>query len=228
MLVIYLRLLLRPRRLSTLRLLNFARKKTEQPVVLPTSTVQAAVLPSPTSQPALSRPAQPQIGVNFVAFYISEAQRGAVDTQIPFRQPDWIFNDFRALGVQAYRQLTLADLFWDVVEPSSGRFHFDQADTVIPNAEFEPIVTLFALQYASPTPPWETSPTRFQKTLGPEARAYLEQVIARYGQVVRYWEIGNEMDHWRAADPGAGLPSGAERIPLAPQMDSAPRNRVFS
>jgi len=228
------------RTLSLLLALTLAAcnpSSTPPATLLPASPTALPPLPSPTLPPApilietsqptpsLSRPAQPQIGLNFLSFYLSERQRGAVDTQTPFRQPDWIFADFRVLGIQAYRQFIMADLFWDIVEPQPGRFHFDQADAVIPNAEFEPIVTLFALQYASPTPPWETSPARFQKALGPEARAYLEQVIARYGAYLRYWEIGNEMDHWRAADPGAGAPPAGERLPLAPPDGFSPQEQ---
>lgn len=188
---------------------------------IPTSPETAAS----TSIPARSRPVQLQIGLNFIPFYMGQSHRGAVDTNTPYLQPDWIFTDFRALGVHAFRQFPQADLFWDMVEPQDGQWHFNEADNVLTNSEFEPIVTLFAMQYASPTPPWERNAARFQKTLGPEARNYLEQVIARYGAHVRYWEIGNEMDHWRAANPGEQAPMGGERLPFAPPGGFSPEEQ---
>lgn len=57
------------------------------------------------------------------------------------------------------------------------------------------------MQYAPGTPPWARSPDEFEPALGSEAQEYLDAVIERYGPVVKYWELGNEMDHWRAADP---------------------------
>ncbi|RME82435.1 MAG: hypothetical protein D6775_10935 [Caldilineae bacterium] len=158
------------------------------PTLTPTPTPTATPLP-------LNRPQNPQIGLNFIHFYWEDPPNA------DYFQPEWIFNDFAELGVQAYRQFIKADMLWDVVEPQDDQWNWSAADAVIPNADFEPIVTLFALQYASATPPWATTPAEFQKTLGPEAQDYLQHVIDRYGDYVKYWEIGNEMDHWRAADP---------------------------
>lgn len=197
-----------------------------RPSHAPPTLPSASPIPTETSASlSLSRPARVQIGLNFIRFYVDDSRRGAIDTRTPYLQPDWIFADFRALGIQAFRQSPLADLFWDVVEPQDGQWHFSEADSVLTVPDFEPVVTLFAMQYASPTPPWERDPARFQKTLGPEARDYLEAVIARYGPFVRYWEIGNEMDHWRAANPGEKQPGGAERLPLAPPDGFSPQEQ---
>jgi hypothetical protein len=106
-----------------------------------------------------------------------------------------------------------ADLLWDVVEPRPGEWHFENADAVLRDPRFEPIVTLFSMQYASPTPPWAVSPSEFQKTLGPEAREYLETVVRRYAPHVTYWELGNEMEHWRIADPANDKVPGNGRLP---------------
>jgi len=173
---------------STSLLLPLAFKS--WPPLGPTST------PTPTAAPVPNnRPENIQVGLNFIRFYFDEED--------PRFQPDFIFQDFADLGVQAYRQFIKADLYWDVIEPQDNQWDFSKADAVIPNADFEPIVTLFSLQYASPSPPWCDSPAQFQKTVGPEARDYLVRVVERYAPYVRYWEIGNEMDHWRAADPGS-------------------------
>ena len=159
----------------------------------------------------------PQIGLNFIRVYWDDAH--------DYFQPDVIFQDFADLGVEAYRQFIKADLYWNIVEPRDDRWDFAAADAVIPNPDFVPIVTLFANQFASPTPPWCDDPSGFQKTLGPEAIDYLTHVVDRYGPYVRYWEIGNEMEHWRAADPDStrkrGLPESHPADGFSPQEQGA-------
>lgn len=152
----------------------------------------------------LTRPDNPQIGVNFIRFFFEGAgdtPTSGLNRETEYFQPEWIFADFEDLGVQVFRQFVKADFFWDVVEPEDDMWNFAAADEVVTNPNIAPVVTLFKMQYASATPPWETDPERFQKTLGQEAKEYLEGLVERYGPYVRYWEIGNEMDHWRAADP---------------------------
>ncbi len=189
--------------------------------------VLGATVVAQTAKPA------PQFGLNFIGFFVNDdvqaARRGVLDTTTPHRQPEWILSDFAALGAQVMRQLTTADLTWDNLEPRPNQWKFTAADAVLLRADLPvtPIVTLFALQYASPTPPWEQRPEAFQRTLGDDARRYLETVIARYGHVVTYWELGNEMDHWRAADPNSGRPQGApaERLPIAPIGGYSPKEQ---
>ncbi|MGA2586166.1 MAG: glycosyl hydrolase [Candidatus Aminicenantales bacterium] len=151
----------------------------------------------------------PRIGLNFIRFFWSESRDGRLNTTTPYFQPDSIFRDFADLGVQAFRQFVRADLLWNAVEPNPGRWNWEAADAVIKTTTFEPIVTLFSMQYASPTPPWARRPEEFQRTLGPEALDYLETVVRRYAPYVKYWEIGNEMDHWRISDPNDKGPAGA-------------------
>ncbi len=158
-----------------------------------------------------------QVGVNHIRFFNPNAPS--------LSQPADIFADFDRLGVQMFRQLLRSDLVWDMVEPTDNTWNFQGSDVVIAGARHDVVVTLFSFQYASPTPPWETDPDRFQKTLGPEAKDYLTHVIQRYKDHVRYWEIGNEMEHWRAADPGgeepAGLPPSSPRDGFTPQEQGA-------
>jgi len=192
----------------------------------------AAVTTSLTvSQPPES---SPQIGVNFIRFFWAQGRemggremgqrRGRADGAVQdFTLPEVVFADFAKLGIQAYRQFVMGDLLWDVVEPSDDEWQFERADAVLMNSSSEPIVTLFSLQYASPNPPWATADDVFQKTLGPEARDYLTTVVKRYAPYVRYWELGNEMDHWRAADPGGIAPpgsgAGAQSLPACLPTD---------
>ena len=77
---------------------------------------------------------------------------------------------------------------------------------------------MFSPRYASPTPPWETDPALFQKALGPEAYDYLDHVLTRYTPTVRYWELGNEMYHWVAADPPATAAAIAD-LPASYPLD---------
>ncbi len=164
----------------------------------------------PATFPALPGP---QIGLNFVRFFWDDDRRGPAPA-LDCYKPEVIFRDMAQLGAAAYRQFVKADLLWDLVEPDDGHWTFSHADAVVPNAAFASIPTLFAMQYASPTPPWENDPGKFQKTIGPEARQYLETVVRRYAPYVKYWEIGNEMEHWRAADPGDEMHGRrSERLP---------------
>ena len=123
--------------------------------------------------------AEPQIGLNFIRFYWSNKGNG-LDTSTPYLQPEYIFVDFQQLGVHTYRQFVKADLLWDVVEPRDDQWNFAQADIVLANPDFEPIVTLFSMQYTSPTPPWAKTPQEFQKEIGLEATDYLTMVVKRY------------------------------------------------
>ncbi len=169
----------------------------EGTAVIPT-TIPVTVAPLPDRAAAA-----PQFGLNFIRFFWSDAgatDMSVVDTAAPYFEPDWIFADFDALGIDAFRQFIKAGLLWNVVEPQDNQWHFDEADAVIMHAAAQPIVTLFSLQYASPTSPWGSE---FQKTMGPEAADYLTTVVQRYAPYVTYWEIGNEMNHWRAFDPGS-------------------------
>jgi hypothetical protein len=173
-----------------------------------TSTTSVATVDLPT-----------QLGLNVIRFFWSEEaasttkskkELSILNTTTDYVQPENIFADFEALGVDSYRQLAKADVTWSIVEPKEGTWVFTGADAVIKNSPTPPVLTLFGTQYASPTPPWAKDPTDFQKTMGPEAKTYVETVVKRYGPYVKYWEIGNEMDHWRSEDPDSTLPTNAK------------------
>jgi len=202
--------------------------------IIPSGNGEDKELPDPAS---LQRPENFQIGLNFIRFFFDEDEKNVgrqrVAMDLSYYQPDWIFTDFSDLGVQAFRQFVKADLLWNVIEPTDDQWSLEKTDQVIPNPNFEPIVTLFAMQYASATPPWITESSKFEKTLGPEAKEYLDKVIERYGPYVKYWEIGNEMDHWRAADPNnqakiqsaeANL-AAEEKIPVMPPGGFTPEEQ---
>ncbi|MBC8454876.1 MAG: endo-1,4-beta-xylanase [Deltaproteobacteria bacterium] len=129
------------------------------------------------------------------------------------------------LKVDAMRQIMRADLVWRDVEPQDGVWTFDRADRVLNDPPAEPVVTLFSLQYASATPHWVSGRSPFERTVGPAARDYVETVVRRYAEKVRYWEIGNEMDHWRIADPGAKRKPGGRQPPHVPSGGFTPEQQ---
>ncbi len=98
----------------------------------------------------------PQLGLNFIRFFFGSEEH---------YQLGWILEDFGRLGVQACRQLIKGDVLWNVVENQDNEWDFSGIDQVI-TPGIEPILTLFSIQYASPTPPWVDSPEEFQKTVG--------------------------------------------------------------
>lgn len=138
----------------------------------------------------------PRVGVNFMRYHWD---RPGENTQSVAD----INGRVTGLGVDAMRQMMRADLVWRDVEATDNQWDFSRADAVLLSSPVEPVVTLFSLQYASPTPPWARGESAFQSEMGPEAVDYVTTVVKRYAKHVRYWEVGNEMDHWRAADPGA-------------------------
>ncbi|MFA6131290.1 MAG: endo-1,4-beta-xylanase [Patescibacteria group bacterium] len=136
-----------------------------------------------------------QIGLNFIRYNFTDALVSADELR-----PEAILGIFSELGIGFQRQLVLTDLTWGRIEPSDDEWNFASADSVIMKTEVEPIVDLFIYQYASPNPPWLTKNCTFEKTIGPEAEEYIRTVVTRYADYVTYWDIGNEMNHWRALD----------------------------
>ncbi len=154
------------------------------------------ILPkSPPERAAIN----PQLGLNLTA-------SDAIPTDI-------LYPDFKTLGVETFRQLPSADLSWAKVEPTNDAWDFSRADEALMQAEVEPIVTLFSAQYASPNSPWSKQEDGFQKTVNADTQDYLETVVNRYKNYVKYWEIGNEMDRWVAFNPGAKRPTDTTNFP---------------
>lgn len=187
-------------------------------------------VPTTTTTPTTDQPVQ--LGLNFIRFFWEDEGTGAVpvskskaaqnlNTTTDYVQPDAIFADFQNLGTTSFRQLVKADLSWDTVEPLEGKWNFTAADAVLKTALIQPVVTLFSIQYASPTAPWIKNPAEFQKTVGAEAKTYVETVVQRYAPYVKYWEIGNEMEHWQVADPGAEIPENLKSKVQKPIMSPA-------
>ena len=139
--------------------------------------------------------------------------------------------DMKALGASVVRQLTNGDVAWDTVEPTEGVWNWTITDDALKTlpATTQPIMTLFSMQYASPNAPWKTTGT-FEKTMTTEAETYIRTVVGRYKDQITYWEIGNEMDHWRASAPGelekVKKILGSEKLPkLMPTDEYTPEDQ---
>lgn len=184
-------------------------------LVSDTVTMRVNVHPTPTP----GRPEMAQFGLNMIQFGLDAVAGEPLSTASEQFQPETIFDTFAELGVQSYRQSQNADLVWSGLMPGDGAgFADEESEEVLTNAEFEPFATLFELQYASPTPPWCTDATTFQRYMSHDAYAYLDHVIEVFGDAVRYYDIGNEVYHWVASYPPQ-LESGIESMPACYPAD---------
>ncbi len=178
-----------------------------------TASVQpSSITAAPTTEHDLLSNAH--IGVNFLIFPSSTIRAtpraiSATDTAA----------DLATLHAEVSRQLTNGDALWNSVESREDVWNWTTTDAAIDalTKTGEPIVDLFAMQYASPNAPWKLSGT-FEKTMTPEAETYIRTVVRRYKDRVTYWEIGNEMDHWRAADPGSVTPKNLSADSKLPKL----------
>jgi len=104
------------------------------------NSAQATATPAPTATTAEpSRPDSTQVGSDFIRFHRKNPPG------VPYFRRSWSFNDSAGSGVPAHRQLIKADLLQNVVEPQDEQRDWSAADAVIPNADFEPVVTLLAI-----------------------------------------------------------------------------------
>jgi hypothetical protein len=167
-----------------------------------TVTLEVNIHPPPSTE---GRPEMPQIGLNKIQFGLGATAGDLDSATLPYR-PDSIFDGFRDLGVQIFRQAARGDLVWSTVELTEGNFSDADANQIVSVPDVEPTCTLFEIQYAAPTPPWCEDISEFQKFMGPDAYDYLDHVLSNYGDSVGYYELGNEMYHWVAADPPVDNP----------------------
>lgn len=144
-----------------------------------------------------------QVGVNKVQFGRDATDPNDLETASYAFRPSTIRGWLTDLGLQAHRQATHGDVVWPAFEPIDDSFFYAGPDEILADEYFEPLATLFDIQYASPTPPWCTDPAQFQKRMNSSSYDYVNEAIGTYGGWVQYWELGNEMWHWVAADPPA-------------------------
>ncbi|MCW1930661.1 MAG: hypothetical protein KIH62_005150 [Candidatus Kerfeldbacteria bacterium] len=140
-----------------------------------------------------------RFGLNFIRFYNDDSAALEEGTT-----PSAVDSDFSALGIDTFRQITSADLLWELVEAREDTFDFANADGVLKTTTHKPIVDLFSYQLADSTTPWEMlqGDDTVEPTLTQEAEDYVVAVVERYKDDVKFWEIGNEMAHWELEQPG--------------------------
>ncbi len=168
-------------------------------IELVTPAAPSTTSPSPNNDdtPSTNLLANHHLGLNFFIFPRNDddaTERAMTATETA--------HQLETVHAETARQLTNGDTLWSVVGPREHVWNWTTTDSVFQALSFEPIANLFALQYASPNAPWQTSGP-FEKTMTPDAETYIRTVVRRYKDSVTYWEIGNEMDHWRLADPGS-------------------------
>lgn len=160
-------------------------------------TLRVNIHPTPTPGHA----DMPQFGLNQIQFGLNAAPGDPLSTSTEQYRPETLFAGMEDLGIQTYRQLQKADLVWSSIEPGDGAFADNESLEVLAAGTVEPEVTVFEIQYASPTPPWCTDKSDFQKYMGTDAYRYLDHIIDYYGEYVRYYEVGNEVYHWVSSEP---------------------------
>lgn len=92
-----------------------------------------------------------------------------------------------------------ADFSWSAVERPQGTWHFEHLDRVLENAEKAGIQILPILDYDVP---WATPAYQHLDAW----KEYVRQVVTRYQDRIRYWEVWNEQNlksFWREEPNGA-------------------------
>lgn len=159
-----------------------------------------------------------QFGANKVQYGRDATDPADMETASYQFRPSTLESWMEDIGFQSFRQPTHGDLNWAAVELGDDNFVFTEAEQVMVDELYEPLPTLFSIQYASPTPPWCTDPAEFEKYMDEHAYDYLDTIGENYGDYVNWWELGNEMFHWVAADPPVGE-DAAEKLPDCYSLD---------
>jgi len=157
----------------------------------------------------------PRLGLNFIPYSAETPAENALTAS-------QINKDVNRLGAHAIRHLGRADLTWRTVEPEDDQWRFESADAVIKASPAVPVLTLFSWQYASATAPWDDGPGAFRPVLTEAAKHYVQTVVERYADHVRYWEVGNEMDRWGVSESGDRTTAPTSRPPHQPPGGFSP------
>jgi hypothetical protein len=159
-----------------------------------------------------------QIGVNKIQFGRDATDVHDLETSSWQWRPSTIRDWMDDMGVQAFRQPTAGDLSWAAMESEDDNFLVAAPNQIILDEDFDPLPTMFSLQYAAPTPPWCTDPAEFDKYMNDDSYDYLDFITTQYGDWVQWWELGNEMFHWVAANPPVDT-SRLEHLPECYPLD---------
>ena len=92
------------------------------------------------------------------------------------------------------------DFYWSDIEPSKGDFDFNKYDFIVELLSKNNIRILAALHYSAD---WASSSWNSPPIHNKDFTNYCEQVVRRYENRIKYWEIWNEPDsltYWQPQD----------------------------
>jgi len=157
--------------------------------------------------------------LTFFALLIIEAKSQnpiRLGLNFPFRNPeltsiDNYMNHIKGSGAQLYRQMTYADVIWSQVEPKDNSWNFSYSDSVLLKySQFDYIANLYSIKTEGIgyQVPWKSCDTIgcgwYPAKDSVETKDYLSASINRYGNIVKYWELGNEVEN--GVRPGGMVP----------------------
>ncbi|MFA5783072.1 MAG: T9SS type A sorting domain-containing protein [Bacteroidales bacterium] len=109
-------------------------------------------------------------------------------------------------GAQIARQLTFGDVIWKMVEPTDSSWNFVYSDSVFmdyPSLDY--IGNLYCISMKDTLGyqvPWKACTDVGNPACrwiaardSDDTKQYLDTVIKRYGNIIKYWEIGNEVEN---------------------------------
>jgi len=109
-------------------------------------------------------------------------------------------------NAQVARQLTYADVFWHQVEPFDNQWSFSYSDSVF--IEFQGInyvgtlYSMFMEDTIGYQVPWRSCANPGNPACrwiaardSNDTKQYLDTLIRRYGDIIKYWELGNEVEN---------------------------------
>ncbi len=125
---------------------------------------------------------------------------------LPFRNHEIGMNlalpKLEELGVRMYRHFTYGDVLWQQVEPENDQWNFVYSDSAIYNPyQIASLATLYSFCTGYDTiglqVPWRAcdgAGCGWHLSDSTDSKDYVMTVVNRYKDVVKYWEISNELD----------------------------------
>lgn len=108
---------------------------------------------------------------------------------------------------------------WNIIEPEEGKFEFDRYDEIVARVKKHKISILGTLSYSA-----EWTGREWNDAPDPDLFvAYVREVVQRYKNDVKYWELWNEPDqpaYWKAQDRMVAYTQLLKRVyPVIKEID---------
>jgi len=120
------------------------------------------------------------------------------------------------LGRDTAEPLRSISVDWETIEPQDGQWSFEALDQALDAGSGPVVITLFPGRFRGGAPPWAVD--SFRPVFGPSANDYVRQIVARYQDRVKAWQVGHRWDS-KPADPEAPARSGP--VPVTAEVTSA-------